>query len=395
MIFRYKFITSNSNNMKWGYILSAGTLIMILFFSGCNKEEFSWGQEIGDITYSGNAIILGVDELALIKEVTSDKIIFSKNSGEIEKITDMSILVIGISEKTPYGSLRKVNTIEKNGSEVIITTVDAQLTDAVKEGTIVLQEVLLEKNFTLKSKVDGVELKGPHKSFDGLAVTLDDFEVFRDGTNVTILNGAVGISAEIDITIKLKSNAIQEISIISTLDKIDEIMVSSNSAFSGENELIAAEFMHSPIVINNLVFVPEVSIMCGFNGTILSEVTSGVRQDRTITSKLSYKNSSWSSDPLIHVEAFDFTTPQLTDNSDLKIFSGPEINILLFGTPVQTIKSTGFYALEAEKDSSPLWRLFIGNDGMNSVNADIIGTPEDYSSNMSVQASEIGNSNGK
>ena len=88
-------------------------------------------------------------------------------------------------------------------------------------------------------------------------------------------------------------------------------------------------------------------------------------------------------------------TPQLTDNSDLKIFSGPEINILLFGTPVQTLKSTGFYALEAEKNASPFWRLFIGNEGMNSVNAGMIGTPEDYSSDISVQASEIGNENGK
>ena len=237
---------------------------------------------------------------------------------------------------------------------MILTTTDAPLTDAVKEGTIVLQEELLEKNFTLKSKVDGVALKGANKSFDGLAVTLDKFESFQGwNKRSTSLNGAVGISASIDITIKLESNAIQEIILISTLHKIDEITVSSNSAFSGENELIAAGFMHSPIVINNLVFVPEVSIVCGFAGTILSEVTSGVRQDRTITSKLSYKNSTWSDDPLNHDEAFDFTTPQLTDNSDLKIFSGPEINILLFGTPVQTIKSTGFYSLEARKRLFP------------------------------------------
>ena len=80
-----------------------------------------------------------------------------------------------------------------------------------------LQEVLLEKNFTLKSKVDGVELKGANKSFDGLAVTLDNFEIFRDGTKVSSLNGAVGVSAKIDLTIKIESNTIQEISLISTL----------------------------------------------------------------------------------------------------------------------------------------------------------------------------------
>ena len=62
---------SSNNNMKWKYILSVSTLIMMFYLSGCNKEEFTWGQEIGDITYSGNAVLLGVDELALIKEVTS------------------------------------------------------------------------------------------------------------------------------------------------------------------------------------------------------------------------------------------------------------------------------------------------------------------------------------
>jgi hypothetical protein len=380
--------------MKWTNILSVIILIMIIFLlSGCNKEEFSWGQEIGDITYSGNAVILGNEELALIKEVTPDKIIFSKKSGEVEKITNMSILVIGISEKTPYGALRKVNTIETSGNEVIITTTDAKLTDAVKEGTIVLQEKLLEKNFTLKSKVDGVVLKGPSKSFDGLAVTLDNFEIFRDGTKISRLNGAVGISPEIDITIIIKSNAIQELNLISTLDKIDEVTVSSNSAFDGKNEIVAAEFAYSPIVINKLVFVPEVAIICGFEGTISCEVTSGVRQDRTLTTKLNYKNSQWSDDPLSHAEVFDFIKPQVTDNSDLKIFSGPEINILLFGTPIQTLKSTGFYSLEAEKNSSPLWKLYIGIDGINSVIADMIGTPADHTSNISIQASEIGNAN--
>ncbi len=204
-------MASKSKNMKLKSILCVSILIMIMsLFSGCKKEKFSWGQEVGDITYSGNAVILGDEELSLIKEITSNKIIFSNKSGMIEKITDVSILVMGISEKTPYGSLRKVNTIETDGTEVVVTTSDAKLTDAVKEGTIILQEKLLEKNFTLKSKVDGVVLKGPNKSFDGLTVTLDNFEIYRDGAIFSRLNGSVGISPIIDITIIIKSNSIKE-----------------------------------------------------------------------------------------------------------------------------------------------------------------------------------------
>lgn len=50
---------------------------------------FNRGQEIKDIIYSGNTVILGTDELALIKEITSDKIIFSKSSVAIDAITEL------------------------------------------------------------------------------------------------------------------------------------------------------------------------------------------------------------------------------------------------------------------------------------------------------------------
>jgi hypothetical protein len=370
-------------------------IITIILLASCKREEFQWIREIGDITYTGNIVFLGTDEFALLKEVTDNGIVFSGQTSEIKKITDKSILVMGVSEKIPYGLLRKVITVQSNGTEVVISTTDAVLTDAVIEGTIKLQQRLLEKDFKLKSKVDGVLVKGPDKSFDGLAVTLDNLEIFKEGTKIVRLNGAIGISPEIDITIKVESNKISEINVVTTLNKVDEVNVSSNEAFSGGNEIVIAEFIHSPIVIDSLVFVPEVRITCGFDGTISCEVSSGVRQDRVITSKINYKDTQWSEDSLIHTESFDFIRPQITDNSDLKIFSGPGIDIKLFGIPVQTVKATGFFSLEAEKTGSPLWKLFIGSDGINTIKAKILGLDEDYSSTMAIKASEIDNANGK
>ncbi len=370
-------------------------IITMIFLAGCKREEFLWGKKIGDITYTGNIVFLGAAELASLKEITDNGLVFGDQTGEIARITDKSILVMGVSEKTPSGSLRKVNSINVNGTEVTITSSDALLTDVVKEGTIKLHEKLLERDFKLKSKVNGVLVKGPDKSFDGLAVTLDNLEIFRNGAIIAILNGSIGISPEIDMTIKVESNEINEINLVTTLNKIDELTVSSNGAFSGGKEIVVAEFIHSPIVIDSLVFVPEVKIICGFNGTISCVVSSGVRQDRVITSKLNYRNNQWSKDALIHTESFDFIKPQITDNSDLKIFSGPIIDVRLFGFPVQTVKATGFYSLEAVKTGSPWWKLLIGSDGINTLKADILGFGEDYSTNMAIQAAEIGNANSK
>jgi hypothetical protein len=255
--------------MKKRYIAIASILFIIMILPpGCERGEFNWGTKVGNITYSGNVVFLGTEELALLKEVTASGIVFSENRGEIEKIANNSILNIGVSEKTPYGLLRKVISIRMNGDEVAITTSDALLSDAIKEGTIKLQKKLLEKDFTLKSKVEGVLVKGPDKSFDGLAVTLDNLEIFNDGTKIARLNGSIGISPEIDITIEIRFNEITEIDIVTTLNKIDEVTVTSNGAFNGEKEIVAAEFIHSPIIIDSLVFVPEVTISCGYNGTI-------------------------------------------------------------------------------------------------------------------------------
>jgi len=370
-------------------------LIIIVIISEACEREFSWGTKIGNITYAGNVVFLGPEELSLLKEVTSNEISFTDLGGEIGKITEKSILVVGVSEKTPYGLLRKVNSIEQTGTGIAITTSDALLSDAVKEGSIKLQKRLIEKDFRLKSKVEGVLVKGPDKSFDGLAVTLENLAIYTDGTKVARLEGAVGISPEIDITIEIRFNEIGGIDIVTTLNKIDELTISSNGAFDGAKEIVAAEFIHTPIIIDSLVFVPEVTISCGYEGAISSEVSSGVRQDRVITSRLHYANSRWSDYPLTHTEIFDFLRPQVTDNSDLEFYSGPEITIRLFGVPIQTVKSAGFCSLEAQKTGSPAWKLLIGNEGQNTVIGNIFGLKEDYTSSMNIQASEIGNANEK
>jgi hypothetical protein len=116
-----------------------------------------------------------------------------------------------------------------------------------------------------------------------------------------------------------------------------------------------------------------------------------VRQDRVITSALVYGNTAWSVSPPVSSEVFDYSAPQITENSDLKVYSGPEITLNLFGKPFQIIESTGYYLLDAEKSGSPMWRLQIGSEGYNSVKSEIIGLGADYSTDIVIQEEEIAN----
>ena len=367
-------------------------VLILISGSGCNREDFIWGTRVGNLTYSDQVVMLGSEEMNLLSEVTENELVFSLANSELEKLSSQNIIVAGVSDLTPSGLLRKITGIRNEETSFTLETEDATLTDIIKEGVINFKVKLLEKDFSVRSKMDGVLVTGPGKAFDGLAVTLDHFELFRDGTRLAAVNGAIGISPEFDITIRIRSNSITEIRVSATLNKVDEITVSSNGAFSGGQRHVAAEFVHSPITIDSLVFTPEVRIICGFSGIVSGAVTSGVRQDRIITSELIYGNTAWSASPLVNSEVFDFSSPQITENSDLKVYSGPEITLNLFGKPFQVIESTGYYLLDAEKSGSPMWRLQIGSEGYNSVKSGIIGLGADYSSDMVIQEEEIANS---
>ncbi len=375
-------------------IQSGALFILIILIAGCRREEFSWGIKAGDITYSGNVVFLGERELSSLSEITSGQMVFSGKTGEIEKITDKSILVIGVSDKTPYGSLRKANSVHSDGDRLTVRTVPALLPDAIKEGKIRINRKLLEKDFRVLSREEGVKVKEAGKSFDGLAVTFDNFRIFEDVTGSTVIDGAAGIAATINIGMDFKANSLTGIDLATTLEKIDEVTVSAG-AFSGVTDKVAAMFVHSPVIIDSLVFVAEVKINCGAQGTVSSAVTSGVRQDRTITAGARYQNEAWSDDRLFHTESHDFITPLVTDAADLKVFTGPEITVLLFGIPVQTIRADAYFSVNAERGALPSWKIFSGLNGHITLNKEILGTGQDHIFNVMIPASEIGSAPGK
>jgi hypothetical protein len=374
-------------------ILYAGLLLLTLMLChGCEREDFSWGTKIGKITYSGNVVFIGTDEQGSINEVTSSRVVISASSHVVEKITDNSILVMGVSDMLPYGALRKVVSIQTTGSEMILNTKNASLNEAIKEGTVNLRKKLSEKDFKLKSKTEGVLVNGPSKSFDGLAITLDNLEVFNDGNTLAGLSGAIGVSPEIEIAINIVSNRIKDINFNLSLTKIDEVTITSNGAFSGNNEITGAEFIHTPIIIDSLVFVPEVSVKCGFEGSVSGAISSGVRQDRDVTSSIFFHNSAWTENPVDHTESYDFLKPMLSGTSSIQIFSGPEITIRLFGIPIETLKLEGFYSLETETVSPSSWKLFIGSDGFFTARAEMFGLKSDFTAKVATETTEIASS---
>lgn len=366
-------------------------IVLIVFQASCKKEEFSWGQKVGDLTYSGNVVFLGASELSMLDQVTDNQLVFNGTAGEIEKITETSILVMGISEKTPYGLLRKVTSLQKNGEELVASTTDAILPDAVKDGTITLRETLLERNFMLRSKTPGVLINESSKFFEGLAITLEKLELLSGGSPAAEVSGSMGLSAELEISMIIRSNEIERIEMAVELTRIDELTISAGHSFSGSGEVTAAEFVHRPVIIDSLVFVPEVSMIAGFEGLVSGSVNSGVRQDRVSSLSTRYEGGTWSDQPVANTVLYDFLRPQVPGNSDLMVFSGPVLTLRLFGIPFLETEASSIFSIEQNEGPSALWKLYIGNEGQSRIMPGILGFTGDHTLNMNAQLSEIGN----
>jgi len=75
-----------------------------------------------------------------IVSVTADQstIVFEKSTSQLEELTPGDIIVMGVTENTPEGLLRKVTNITKGGkdsSEVIVETEFASIEEAIEQGS--------------------------------------------------------------------------------------------------------------------------------------------------------------------------------------------------------------------------------------------------------------------
>lgn len=64
---------------------------------------------------------------------------FSQATAVLNNLKTNDVLVSDISDAAPYGYLRKVKSIRREGTEVVLETEQAKLTDAVHSGTLVIE----------------------------------------------------------------------------------------------------------------------------------------------------------------------------------------------------------------------------------------------------------------
>jgi uncharacterized protein (TIGR02145 family) len=107
----------------------------ILFFTTCAKEDVDPNEFVND----QNLAVLSPGAVVIPENILTEIINFSENEIILKNWVDDSIFKIGniiiggISEKTPFGVLKKVTAIDYSDDVIKITVIDASLQEAFDE----------------------------------------------------------------------------------------------------------------------------------------------------------------------------------------------------------------------------------------------------------------------
>jgi len=148
------------------------------------------------------------DTTKVVDEATEEQLVEVIDAGEVlvfdrptaflDQLQPGDVMVFGVTDKTPYGLLRKVEQVRTADDRVVVETVQATLEDAIARGVIELSMVLTPEHVATTTVLKpGVSMVAPQ---EGVGPQLIDAQPFRYRLDDVELEVGVTLSGHIEFT---------------------------------------------------------------------------------------------------------------------------------------------------------------------------------------------------
>lgn len=264
-------------------------LISLLCWVSCEKADPL--EPNPDVKIHENAIVVSDETNQKLTAVDSTHVTYTGTGNQIDDIKAGSVLVSEPTLIAPFGYLRKVTQISRQGNQTILTTEDAKITDVIEDGKIKIQKIITPGD-TLRSNL-----------FEG---NMDLLLFDNDNNPNTVdkqikLNGAYSIGMELIFELTIENSQVEYSKIgISVIKDID-LNLNASGRLDLLNQNLQAEifdFDLNPQVfyigVVPIVLVPNLYSHAGLKGEIEASVTYGGKYQTTTSYYAEYyPNSGW------------------------------------------------------------------------------------------------------
>ncbi len=307
-------------------------------------------------------------------------LIFNCITPYLQALQSGDVIIIGVTEATPYGLLRKVMNVTIEGSQVTVETTQATLEDAFEEGEIIISKALtasdiksfvpLAKGVTLQEAMLGsvqsqtcLNLKKFLFDADGNENTTNDQISLNGGLCLDpTVNFALGIGIHWKywvIPVPTLKNLVFSVGLSESF-ALDLI---ANYTYSFDKEIPIADIYLEPIVIPPfIVLVPNLTVFIGFKGSITAGIRTGFTQEAGLEAGLHYSHGDWS--PINScTSSFGYSLPTLSAlEADARIYMKPQFNLLIYGVAGPYVNLEGYFESIMQPLYDPWLSLWGGID---------------------------------
>lgn len=374
--------------------------LILCFLISCNSDSSDSNSPVIPETTQ----VLNEENINEIQEITQDNdgdsfgytITVPSSSQLARNLETGSIIAGGITDKTPYGMLQKVVSMETEGGITTIKTEPAALNEAI-------QDVKLDQSFVLNQK-DIAEAKCLLPGVKARAVppaknSAKGFNFNYEFLNVVLYSNQYGsIQAGANFSLNITPRfyldivffRLERLGYQVTVNQESRVSINASIGYAFTKNIPLYSFTFNPIVIQAgyvpIVLVPKITIYLEFDGSISAQAEAGIRQYYNFNRHLYYtaSDNAWKNEKTQEI-GFEPIWPAASLDCAAKIHAGPICEILLYGLLGPYVRFAGyldFNVIFSVPMPDPYLTLDAGLEGAIGINlfaiADGLGTRIEY-----------------
>jgi len=341
--------------------------IMGMILCSCIKESVIHPVEYQEVIIPETTKIISSDDWSQYwNPITSNDSVFVFNSDISSKYTiQVNEILAGGGEK---GYLKRITGVQNNGSEILVSTTNASITDAVQRGSCSVSTKLSDtgigKYILLRNGIYAL----PQER--GIAFDLDTIVHDTDGDSTTtddqiIMTGTLCVDMIVNFEIKIENHQLEQLHFQVDLNQEAEICVSAEKGFSLIDEIELAEIETNSIqfYIGRLpVYItPRFTIAVGISGESVSGIVVSTVHNAFQYVGVNYTDlTRWS--PYSEVNnIYSHKPPVLSGNANVSSYAKCRFMFQFYDEDGPFVESKFIQELIANYALTPNWQLYVGS----------------------------------
>jgi formylglycine-generating enzyme required for sulfatase activity len=314
---------------------------------------------------------------------------FSQMTPELALVDVGDVVVAGVTPNTPYGFLRLVTALNTPGGQVVLTTVQATLEDAIEQGELHVSQSLSPDMVVGTNALPGVRLiQNPqlekswhHQLVDVILFDADGFPSTTD--DQVRANGSITLTLDFDFNLAVQNFSLQHLAFTTSVEENASLEITA-AVFAAEIDKEVTLASHElgqitvPVGPVPVVIIPEVSLVVGLDGQVYVGISTSVAQRLNVSAGAHYRGGAWGVHESLET-GFTYSPPDPTASMEMKGYLGPELALKLYGVAGPYARVQSFAQLQVDLFADPWWQLWGGLELPVGVKVEVLGdTLADY-----------------